>query len=159
MAEEYRAVFRGRRSFWSGWVKEENGKIFVDVPHNKFPWLKEKKLLVSNIRQHLKNYTEIKMMDIGKGLSDQTVRFFPFDIDTFEPFYPDMNPDLLRELESLRQERDLLFQHSKELEEAIERHGMSDVLKKNFKAEHDYFMSLKPGVIITKDKEKKKKKL
>ncbi len=160
MTEEYRASFRGKKSYWVGWIREKGNNIFAVVPSKLFPWRKKEKLLASNIKHHIRNYSERKLMDLNSGITEHTIRCFPFDIHTFEPYYPDMNPELVRELTSLRSERDFLFQYSKELEDTLQSHGMSDIVKKDFKAQHDFFMSLKPpGIALaSKDRDKKTKK-
>lgn len=158
MTQEYRAEFRGKSSFWTGWIREENGTLFARVPHKAFPFIKKWKPLISNVKEHTNNYSERRIMDLQYGLSNKTVRCFPFDIHTFEPYYPDMNPEMVRELESLRISQDFLFQYCKELEETMESHGMTDIVEKKFKAKHEFMMGLKPPSFVTqKPKEKRTK--
>lgn len=159
MIEEHRAIFEGRETTFIGWFKEVNNTIFTRVPHKWFPFIKTWRPILSNVKHYMnKGYQERKIIDLNKGRTGVRIRVYPFDLDTFTPYFPMMNDADKRLLESLTVERDFLFSIAKEMEQIIKTAGMEDKLKGKFKDDYNFFTSLKPPYVIDKHEDKKKKK-
>ena len=158
MKEESRAVFLGRDTVFFGWVSIENNTVYTRVPNKKLPFLFKKLPVLSNVKDHMEDYEERTLISLNEGRTDNKVRIFPFDLDTFEPYFSSMNPSIKRRIKSLEKERDFLFQYAKELEEIVNLTGNQDLLKRKFKTEYDFYQNLRPGYTFNTQPEKKTKK-
>jgi hypothetical protein len=153
--EIFKAVFLGKSTITIGSFRRDGHSLLAKTPNRFFPFFQHKPV-VSNISQHLSNYEERELVNFNDGRTGNTIRLYPFDIDTFTPYYPLMNVDVKREMESLRVERDYLYQKMIELKEMISVAGMDNLVKEQFKSDFDFFTGLRPGFSFNKPDGKKK---
>lgn len=159
MSEEFPAEFMGKDTIFRCYIIiKDNGDIFAKTP-SWFPGLYKKRLLGGNLKTMMKMYQERFLLSLDDGrMSDLKVRVYPFDLDTFDPDFGQLNPSALRELESLRVERDFLFQAMNELKDIVKTAGMSDRIKDFTKREHEFYTGLRPPFVPMDKKDDKKRK-
>lgn len=152
----FRGLFIGKSCVAIGSFRQDDKTLCAKTPSKWMPFAKHKPIL-SNIHKHIDNYEERILVNFAEGRTDQKIRVYPFDIDTFEPYYPMMNSELKRTVESLSAERDYLFQRLMEMEEILRVAGMDNLVKEKFKQDYDYFTQLRPGFTFNKPDGGKKK--
>lgn len=144
--EEHRAIFLGRNTAFIAWVKMEGQQAFFKVPNKWFPFISTYRPVLSGVRKEMEmNYEERRLISLDEGRTDEVVRIYHFDVDTFERYYADANPAVQRLINSLTMERDILFQLMKEAEAYIKGMTSKELFMEHFKEQYDYYTNLKPG--------------
>ena len=138
------AMFKGPKKIFFGWFKIEEDTVLVRKHNKWFPFKTNFVPLISNLKKHLKQYQERFLVDLNEGTSNDVVRCYSFDIDTFEPDFADIDRHSKLLIQSLEKERDYLYYYTKELENIISLSGNKDLIKTKFKEEHTFFTSLQP---------------
>jgi len=156
--EEQYSIFLGGETVSIVDIKKENEKIFAKVPNKFFPMFDNYQHIASNICSKMNIYKERILYLPNEGRTKIKVRIYPFDFDTFEADFKDMNMKVINENKSLRIERDFLYQMMLELKDIIAIGGNMDFVEAKFKKKFDYFHNLKPGYLMNTKPEDKKKK-
>lgn len=155
--EEFKALFVGKSTGFLGTFKLQNGDLFIKErslnPFKNDDFTATHKF----VNQKLENPHVVKLIDRDKGRTDEEVRVYFIDFDTFEKDYTNVNVEIQRELESLKTHNDYLFNTLQSLQSLIHRSGVKELLQDNFKKEYDFYtQSIRPPFIPNKDGDKKK---
>jgi len=153
---EFRSIWMGRTSIAIVWMKEVNGDWHMKVNNKYLPLLAKYRPILQNFGKKIEMFEERNRFDLNSGLTDETIRFYPFDINTLEPYYPMINVQQQRLLESLNLENSYKEDRWRDAESYVSSLGSEDAYKEKIKKEYDFFNnSLKPS-FVPRDGEKKK---
>lgn len=153
--EDCKAVFIGKETIWIGNVREKGSVVSVRVPNKFLPVFSRFRPLLSNVKDHMKVFQEKILISLNEGRTDERVRVYSIDLDTFEKNHADFNGRLLRDYEGLVAERNFLYGMVKKLEDLLKTQGLDDLLKTRFKDDYTFFTGLRPGFLYNKDDKKK----
>ena len=146
-SETFRGIFTGQNSIYVGWIKIEDGMIFIQ--ERKFLFLKKWRRVGGNISNLKTLYQEKKVHDPDKGLTDEIARVYPLDIDTGMINYAEVNIESERENTSLKLENDrlraLLFDATELLKATNNYDSFIGMIKRNF----DNYMHFNKTIAIS----------
>jgi hypothetical protein len=158
MKEEFRAVFMGKETFKSVWMRIDNETVFVRVPFKLFPFLSKYKPLMRNVSEKLRLYYEKKLLDNDFQRSESKVTIFPIDLDTFDEHELEVNREASRLIKDLQAKNDILSQENRDLKSLLEDNSNSDTFKRRTKDEYSFWTGLKPDFMFNQNNQKDKKK-
>lgn len=160
LVEEHKAIFLGRNTVFIAAVKVEGQTALFRVPNKWFPFISSFRPVLSNVRKEMEqNYEERNLINLDSGRTEEKVRVYHFDVDTFERYYADANPAVRRLINSLTQERDILFQMTKEAERYAKGMTSKDQFVESFKEQYEFYVNnIKPGYLFNAQNDGKDKK-
>lgn len=150
--KEYKAAFIGKHTFYAALVREEEGNIMIQTKGLIKKW----RPVVGNLKEQMLAYKEKSLYDPDKGRTETKVKIFPFDIDTFEQNFEAMNAEAQVELQTIIKERDYYLNQCMRLDNMLKQAGIEGMLKKQTKANHEFYTGLKPPFFGTNKEDKKK---
>lgn len=159
MADE-NVIFIGARTITAPLrMREKNDVIQVGERNPWLPFLTRWRTIMGNAHPiHTKNFQMRSLISPDEGVMEENVKLFFFDIDTMEPYMAKMNPNMMREYESLQVKHDYLYQMVQELTQMIENSARKDEVKEFMKREMDFYTGLKPAFAPSPDPKKGGKK-
>ena len=158
VAEEQKGVFVGKETIMICNYRREDDNILIKKTNRFFPLMADWRPALGNLRDHLKNYTELTLFDGNHGRTDEKVRVFFFDADTLEPFDPGLNLAAKRELKTLKAERDYLYHSLLDMQQTLKQMGLFDQVKKRAKELMDFSRNISPFRPVAAAETKKKGK-
>lgn len=139
-------VFDGHSTYWVGKMKIERGNVFLRA-FPSFRW----SLALGNVKDLMKNYSEKTVYDLKRGkLESKKIRVYPFDLSDYSTDHATMNNDFMREMESLKAERNYLYGFVQRMQELLQSTDSLDLLKSKFKDDYQYFTGLTPQYLFNK---------
>lgn len=153
--QEFKAIFIGPGTGFLGTFKLEEGSLFIR-DEGLIPGSGTWRATHKNVTNKLKFFKEINLIDHKKGKTDDKVRVYPIDYETFTEDVSWVNTQLSQELESLRNQNSYLFNQLQELNQLIDKAGTENLIRDHIKKSFDYFTKdLKAPFFMKKDDKKK----
>lgn len=155
MSETFKAEFIGYETRISGTFKYDH---LDDILYIRKGTLIPKWIVVAvNVKEIIANFEERKLFSFFDGiLENQNIRIYWFDLkNNLKPYYPKISSELVRDHNSIIQERNSLFAELQEIKQLIKTGESLDTIKLRFKNEYDFYTGLKPGYMYNKDQASK----
>lgn len=141
--EDFLSIFIGADNVFTGIGRQEGDSVLFRRKR-KIPLFKKWQPIHSNIRKKLANYMELPLYDLNAGcVTDQMIRIYFMNFHDFKEFHYQLNPALLRELESLRNENTFFYHFCNDLQDLVDAAGQGQVLRAKFKEDFDFFHGMK----------------